>query len=376
VPLLETALQGITFLSAADSVQLADTASVTDSTLHASASDTLAFKEVAHRPVLYKLRATNALVFDEATELHGLLRVSALDDITPANPSYFNPNSGVVDTYADGLYDNASASHTPSSVAPDSFTVSEVAACKVIPASGISVSSSDTLTIVDASGVQGEVDTIQLGEMALAFVTKPSTDSMVIGERASFNIIRGLSAQDTLVVEDTFFVYVPYELAKREYDPFIGKGTNGNPSPPPALLYPNLKPGEFLLYYPPLPAPPADIVVLRKPEFGNKDRLQFNRISRETRGGTLVVYADPMWPKTQTLVLTFAALKPFQAFNLQRFMETYLGLEIGLTDWEGRQWTGVIINPNDPVVQDSKFSFTGSFEFEGQLVSDLTGQTV
>ena len=57
----------------------------------------------------------------------------------------------------------------------------------------------------------------------------------------------------------------------------------------------------------------TDTLVLRAPEFGNKDRLQFNRISRETRGGTLIVYADPMWPKTQTLVLTFSALKPAQA---------------------------------------------------------------
>ncbi len=392
---IETSDSGLKILSATDSVTVTDSATtnhrsvatvdsvtiteialIVNATFHVSAADTVKFKEVAHRPVLYKLRATNSLTFNETTELHGLLRVFALDDITPANPLYFNPDSGVIDTYADGLYDNAVASHTPSSTAPDSVNLGESAGVRVIPASGISASATDTLTITDAAGVQGEVDIIQLGEMALAFVTKPSVDQLNLGERASFNIVRGLSAQDILVVEDSFFVYVPFELAKRDYHPFIGKGTNGDPAPPPSTLIPNLKSGEFSLYYPPLPAAPADIVILRKPEFGNKDRLQFNRISRETRGGTLVVFADPMWPKTQTLVLTFAALKPFQAFNLQRFMETYIGLEIGLMDWEGRQWTGVIINPNDPVVQDSKYSFTGSFEFEGQLVSELTGQTV
>ena len=50
-------------------------------------------------------------------------------------------------------------------------------------------------------------------------------------------------------------------------------------------------------------------------------------------------------------------------------MENHLGLEIGLWDWEGRQWTGIITKPNDPVVQDSKYSYTGSLEFEGQLVT-------
>jgi hypothetical protein len=50
-------------------------------------------------------------------------------------------------------------------------------------------------------------------------------------------------------------------------------------------------------------------------------------------------------------------------------MENHLGLEIGLWDWEGRQWTGIITKPTDPVVQDSKYSYTGSLEFEGQLVT-------
>ena len=41
-------------------------------------------------------------------------------------------------------------------------------------------------------------------------------------------------------------------------------------------------------------------VSLRAPNLGNKDRLSFNRVLRETRGGTLVVFADPIWPKVQT----------------------------------------------------------------------------
>ena len=126
-------------------------------------------------------------------------------------------------------------------------------------------------------------------------------------------------------------------------------------------------PEHFALFYP-ATGSPTDMLVLRDPEFGNKDRLQFNRICRETHGGTLVVFADPMWVKTQNLVLTFSALTEEQAAALLAFMEDHLGLEIGLWDWESRQWVGVITNPNEPVVQDSKESYTGALEFEGQLV--------
>ena len=46
---------------------------------------------------------------------------------------------------------------------------------------------------------------------------------------------------------------------------------------------------------------PTNTLVLRNPEFANKDSLNFNRINRTTRGGALVVFADSDWPKTQTL---------------------------------------------------------------------------
>ena len=155
---------------------------------------------------------------------------------------------------------------------------------------------------------------------------------------------------------------------QREYHPFVGSGSSVPTPPATTLTGPeSLSPGEFQLVYP-AAGTPTDILVLRNPELGNKDRLHFNRISRETRGGTLIVYADPMWPKTQTLVLTFSALWPAQAFALLDFMKNHLGLEIGLWDWEGHYWAGVITNPG-PIVQDSKDSFTASFEFEGQLVN-------
>jgi hypothetical protein len=89
---------------------------------------------------------------------------------------------------------------------------------------------------------------------------------------------------------------------------------------------------------------------------------------RETRGGTLVVFADPIWPKIQSLVLNFSDLRSDQAQRLLAFLDAHLGEEVGVYDWEHRYWTGVIMTPADPVVQDGRDSFSASFEFEGELV--------
>ena len=111
----------------------------------------------------------------------------------------------------------------------------------------------------------------------------------------------------------------------------------------------------------------TDSVTLRAPNLGNKDRLSFNRIVRETRGGTLIVFADPIWPKLETLVLSFSGLTPLRAQQLLAFLETHLGEEIGLLDWEGRCWKGVVMTPTNPVVQDARDSYSASLEFEGEL---------
>jgi hypothetical protein len=110
-------------------------------------------------------------------------------------------------------------------------------------------------------------------------------------------------------------------------------------------------------------AHPTEFVSLRSPEFGNRDRLQFNRISRETRGGTLVVFADPIWPKIETQVLTVRGLTKSQVDAFLTFAEARLGLEVGFVDWEGFYWKGVVVSV-DPSAQDGKESHSISFEFE------------
>ncbi len=163
-----------------------------------------------------------------------------------------------------------------------------------------------------------------------------------------------------------------------QYTPFVGESTDSNaPDPPPAAIDGPM-PGievPFQLLYPSIGLV-TDSVALKTPNLGNKDRLAFNRVLRETRGGTLIVFADPIWPKVQTLVLSFSGLLRVEVYELQTFINDHLGLEIGLIDWEHRFWRGVIVNPAEPLIEDRFDSFTTSFDFEGELDPEWNPQIV
>lgn len=145
------------------------------------------------------------------------------------------------------------------------------------------------------------------------------------------------------------------------YKPFIGSG----PGQAPAVTPPMLGYAKLSLTYPLIS--PTLTVVLRNPQFGNQDRLAFDRVNRETRGGTLDMFADPDWPKQTTLNVNVTALRRQQVENLLAFFQASIGQEIGLLDHENRQWRGIIITPDASVEQEGKDRFTVNFEFEGAL---------
>jgi len=110
---------------------------------------------------------------------------------------------------------------------------------------------------------------------------------------------------------------------------------------------------------------PTMTVTLRGPKLDNKDRLRFQRINRETRGGTLIVFADPIWPKVQQLTLEFVSLEEDEAQSLLMFIRATLGKEVGLRDWENRHWAGVIVSPDEPIIRNGRHNISTALEFEG-----------
>jgi hypothetical protein len=150
----------------------------------------------------------------------------------------------------------------------------------------------------------------------------------------------------------------------KQYSPFVG-GTSVSGYTAPSTTAPTLVRGPMTLTYPYVS--PTSTLVFRNPEFGDKDRLLFNRVNRETRGGTLIVFADPKWPKTQILSVQVDNLGPEAIANFLTFLQDSLGQEIGLLDWEGRQWRGIIITPDTQATHVGKHDRSVTFEFQGRL---------
>lgn len=244
-----------------------------------------------------------------------------------------------------------------------------------IRADAIPIGTTDALSLSDgayASVVVGAQDSLVLSDEAKTIASKLLADKLKLSDKATFNINRNsLITVDVLTLGESVLWYNRLEDYLWVYHPFVGEGPVTNPNPPDEDLEGPIIgiTDPFKLVYPAV-GPFTDSLVLRAPNFGNRDKLQMNRISRETRGGTLVVYADPMWPKIQTLAVAVSGLTWIQASGLHTFIDNHLGLEIGMLDWEHRFWKGIVTKFDDPIVQDGRgCKYTVSFEFEGEMAT-------
>jgi hypothetical protein len=184
---------------------------------------------------------------------------------------------------------------------------------------------------------------------------------LALSQAISINAVANESISDALGLQEG---YSSFSLENNfcAYAPFIATGN----APAPPVTPPTLSTGTVTLTYPFIS--PSTTVVLRNPEFENRDLLNFTRINRTTRGGSQIVFADPVWPKSQVLRLSITHLSPAQGRDLLDFLLTSLGKEIGLLDHEGRQWKGIIINPDTILSQPGRFDRSIILEFEGALV--------
>ena len=104
------------------------------------------------------------------------------------------------------------------------------------------------------------------------------------------------------------------------------------------------------------------ILNLKAPELGNGDMIEFLRIQRETRGGDLQIFSDPVWPIIETLKWTFKNVKRIDAIRTIQFLEQTVGQELTMLDYEGNTWTGIISTPAPDVKCMSDMN-CGSYEF-------------
>lgn len=308
------------------------------------------------------------------------IRVSA-ESLLTQTEQVWNEETYDFDTVDVGLRQSAVTSPQLGVSDLSYLSFSQVAHPGHVKASGTSVSATSTLSLTHSAIVNltGDAEsTLVLTQAAFGQAGVPGSGQLTLTHSASIVLDRVLSATSSLDLRQAAAYTLILASTKSQYSPFVGSSTDPDaPTPPPLEIDGPMAGIEvpFQLVYPST-GEVTDAVSLKAPNLGNKDRLSFNRILRETRGGTMIVYADPTWPKVQSLVLSFSGLLNVEAQELLTFFEDHLGQEIGLIDWEHRYWRGVITTPNEPIVEDQFDSFTATFEFEGELDPTWNPQVV
>lgn len=108
-------------------------------------------------------------------------------------------------------------------------------------------------------------------------------------------------------------------------------------------------------------------VTLRIPEFANSDSIELARINRNSRAGDLLVGRDPQWPKTEILKMRFKEMSQQQAKDYLAFISLTLGKDVTFVDYENVTWTGIILNPDAQVTQETQNN-SGCGGFATELV--------
>lgn len=230
-------------------------------------------------------------------------------------------------------------------------------------ASGTALTASDTLVLIQRAIFPIELDTsdgIFFTQSADGVPGKSGTQTFDLEQSVILNQVRSLTASDVIEFRHSFVYTLLRDgiiqsqssdcKAENSYSPAQG----GDGRPPIRELPPSLDRFNDVLFYFPLiggTCNPDTTLTLRTPNFGDRDRNQYNRIKRESRGGSLRVFRDPKWPQQRTLVLDFSGLKDDEIGKLILFLTVSIGQKVGLRDWRGEIWFGVIINPNTPVVR-------------------------
>ena len=151
----------------------------------------------------------------------------------------------------------------------------------------------------------------------------------------------------------------------KEYAPHIGSSDGPDVYPAVPAAAPVLTSGTLTLTHPRVS--PTLTLVLKNPDFGNTDILDFAKIDRKTRGGDRKIFSDLDWGQTQSFSLTVTNLCTTTTLDqIITFLNTSLGEEIGLTDWEGRVWKGIIVAPESDVASNAG-GYRVDIIFEGEL---------
>jgi hypothetical protein len=406
VSLTQTATSSIIAVSAENTIVLAQVAQVRE--FDVTASSTIVLAQVASGELFGLVDATNSLTLTQLAIASGPITVTATSTLELTHESDFAENIEA------GAFNTITLSHEavhfgPKTVTATSvlnlgseadttdkfrslvstiefsqeavFTISKLAKTIITLIQEAdkdlrSTATSQLLTLDHvAEALFGEESIIELTHEATVIRPSVGNDyflqhSLTLVSTASLTQVRTDTASSTIGLKQTLGYVLVSDTTLCDYSPFIGSTSDPNAPTPPAATLPAADTGmaSGVKFEYPTTSPTSTITLESSMNLGDINRLAFDKIIRESRGGTLFVFADPNWPKSESLLFTISNIKPSDATLMKNFIELTAGREIRLTTHEGRIWDGYITNPSEVVVQDRRDSFTVTVEFEGTEV--------
>lgn len=331
-------------LTASNTLSLTQAAS--SGLLTRSAYNSLSLTHAGHFEQVISLSASSSLSLTQAAA-PGLLTRSAYNTIPVAqNVDMFTAGVDAIDLTASNTLSLTQANNR-----------------YILLAAAIELSAESIITLTQRTIFPYELDaesTITLTQSAVSELGKSAESILDLSHTADVFVTRNLTASHALDIQQAvlWLHYRDDELVSdtgcsviHRYAPFVGEGSMPIRATPPSLI----KQTDVLFFYPAGASCAATTsFTLRTPNFGDRDRNQYNRINRETRGGTLQVFRDPKWPKQRTLMMDFTGVKDEEVDGILEFLEATLGVKVGFRDWEGRVWTGIIMTPDAPIIRNNR----------------------
>jgi hypothetical protein len=184
-------------------------------------------------------------------------------------------------------------------------------------------------------------NTITFGQTLVGVVAREGSTSVTFGQSISLaGSIYNKSVSNAITFTQTLLGYESDSIKDNEYDPRQGTLAGGEEQLPSVSLSPA---ANFTLY------DGTTTITLRNPVFGNTERMHVNRVANRLRGGEVKTMRDSIWPRNRIFTVTFNEITRTVAQNFLDFLQTNLGLEITITDHEGRAWDATILNPGGAV---------------------------
>lgn len=141
-------------------------------------------------------------------------------------------------------------------------------------------------------------------------------------------------------------------MDKCTYSPQISPVTITGLNPPPSTGPTLIRRSTVLFQYP--YASPTTTLEIRAPSTNNKLVPKISRIQAMSRGNELLVFRDPIWPKSTLINWSFEGLTAEEAENCLAFCLISCGQLVKITDYESRVMRGILINPRNPISQELK----------------------